>query len=139
MKKENVDKLVELAEEMQQDMARVIKILKDSPKYDILHMFDPDDFVVGKWGDCRTLYGETSETHWGETEYYSQEIPIEFLSMSDDELKKIVENHILEKKKADEKLKQEQEEKKKKTEIDELAQLEALAQKYGVELNYKNQ
>lgn len=90
MKKDDLNKFTELYNKFLEDCNRVVNILKQAPEYkndiEFAGTFILEDDTVDWEGDEYWNYGGH--------EYHSGSFPAEYLTMSDEELKKIVDKKI---------------------------------------------
>ena len=93
MKKTDLEKYTKLNEEFLSECDRVASILKDAPEYQ-------RECGNISFANCFTLEDDTvdweGDEYWnyGGHEYHSGCFPAEYLTMSDEELKKIVDKKI---------------------------------------------
>ena len=93
MKKTDLEKYTKLNEEFLSECDRVANILKDAPEYqtECGNISFADKFVL----EDATVDWEGDEYwNYGGHEYHSGSFPAEYLTMSDEELKKIVDKKI---------------------------------------------
>ena len=113
MKKDDLKNFAELYNKFLEDCNRVIDILKYSPEYENDIEFS-DKFVL----EDDTVFWDGDEYwNYGGHEYHSGTFPAEYLTMSDEELKKIVD------KKIEEYNKKQEEKKRLKAEAEKAARL----------------
>lgn len=90
MKKDDLKKYTELYNKFLEDCDRVVNILKQAPEYKNKIDF-ADKFVLE---DDTVVWEGDEYWNYGGHEYHSGNFPSEYLTMSDEELKKIVDKKI---------------------------------------------